>query len=157
METITETLAGPGGGTLTVLRSSEARGMRRVPAHLRFLSDHWPGLAAAAYAGFTKHGAGAVVVFGEPEASEGSLRLRLSRAARPFRAQRLWYATSFDGLPRAGRDWTAMWETARLDSYDPEHEGLVLFLEGEALPRGYVVSGSPPPPAAFANAQAMLN
>jgi len=157
MDTLTETLAAA-GGTLTVLRPvpATARASRRVPEHLRFIGEHWPGLSAAAYAGFTRHGAGAVVLFGGENPAGPVLRRRGS--GRPFEPQRLFYATTLLGLPGPPpADWTATWEARRMDTYDPETEGLVVFVEGEAPPRGYLVSGSPAPRAAYLGAQAMLN
>lgn len=157
METLTQTLVGE-AGTVTIARPAlGGRAARRAPDHMQFIADHWPGLAAAAYAGFLRHGAGLVVLFGEAEGETFLSRWGLARRSEPFRAHRLFYATAVQAIPGVPRDWAGTWEALQLETYDPEREGLVALVEGKAAPCGYRVVGGLRPPEAHLRAQTMLN
>lgn len=158
MQTITETLAAS-VGTVTVTRPVEVsrRARRRAPDHLQFIAEHWPSLAAAAYSGFRQHGAGVVVLFGEAEGESLMERLRPGRRAAPFRVHRLWYATTLQAVPTRVAQWRGAWEAEQLERYDPELEGVVLFVEGREVPCGYRAGGMLRPPAAHLRMQATLN
>ena len=127
-------------------RSRRARS--RADAHRAFLAGHWAELAAAAYAGYTRHGAGAVVLWRE----ERPRRLR----PRPFEPERLWYTTQIHAIPGTTEADFDGWEAHQLETYDPQAHALVVFVEGDGL-SGYRVSGDPAPPAAHRQSAAMLN
>ena len=117
--------------------------MRR---HTDWLAGHWPELAAAAFEGYDRHGAGAVVVW---TASR-------SRWLRPFQPERLWYATQIHAIPGAAAADFDGWEARQLETYDPRAEALVVFASA-GRPVGYRVAGNPAPPHARRLARAADN
>ncbi|MFN3597703.1 MAG: hypothetical protein ACK41D_10585 [Rubricoccaceae bacterium] len=135
-------------GLIEVAREAHAPTARRADAHGRFVADHWPELAAAAYEGYLRHGAGAVVLW--RDAAPGRLR------PRPFAPERLWYATQVHNLPGAGPDAFDGWAARQLERYDPREAAVVVFIEGKQL-AGYHVAGPPGPPEAHRRAAASLN
>jgi len=116
--------------------------------HVAFLVAHWPELAAAAFEGYARHGAGAVVLWRE-EATRGARR-------RPFEPERLWYATQVHTLPGAGPDAFDGWEAGLIEAYDPRAEAVVVFAEGPVF-AGYGVAGTPRPPEALRLSRAATN
>ena len=147
--TETLTLATPQGLLEIAQSGGLARGPRaRAAEHHGFLADHWAELAAAAYEGYRRHGAGAVVLWRE------SAPRRLFR--RPFEPERLWYTTQIHALPGTTEADFDGWEAHQLELYDPEGEALVVFVEG-GRPQGYRVAGDPTPPRARQRAGASLN
>ena len=124
------------------------RAERRAEAHRQFVLDHWAELSAAAYEGYRRHGAGAVVLWRE----DAPRRFR----PRPFQPERLWYTTQIHALPgTTDRDFDG-WEAQQLETYDPQAEGLVVIVEGDGL-AGYRVAGDPAPPDAHRQSAAGAN
>ncbi|MEO0559204.1 MAG: hypothetical protein AAF170_13590 [Bacteroidota bacterium] len=134
-------------GLIRILHSGEAS-RTRVERHLRFLVDNGVELAAAAFEGYTRHGAGAVVVWRE----EAPRRFR----PRPFEPERLWYSTQLHVLPGATAATFSGWEAQQIEIYDPQIESVVLFLEGSRF-SAYRIQGPMTPPLALRGAQAVLN
>lgn len=147
--TETLTLATP-QGLLEIAQAADRSRRQRARAgeHHGFLADHWPELAAAAYEGYRRHGAGAVVLWRE-EAPRRLLR-------RPFEPERLWYTTQIHALPGTTEADFDGWEALQLELYDPQGEALVVFVEG-GRPQGYRVAGAPAPPEARGRAGIALN
>lgn len=135
-------------GLIEVTREARAPSARRAEAHARFVADHWPELSAAAYEGYLRHGAGAVVLW--RERAPGRLR------PRPFAPERLWYATQVHNLPGAGPDAFDGWAARQLEHYDPREAAVVVIIEGQHM-AGYRVTGPPDPPEAHRRAAAALN
>lgn len=133
---------------ITSPRAPSRRQTRRARAHHRFLLDHWAELAAAAFEGYRRHGAGAVVLWREAAAR----RFR----PRPFQPERLWYTTQIHAIPGTTDADFDGWEARQLETYDPRAEGLVVFVEGDGL-SGYRVAGDPAPPDALRQSAARLN
>lgn len=121
---------------------------RRAADRIAFATDHWPELAAAAWEGFQRHGAGAVVLWRQASPS------RWRRAA--FTPERLWYTTQVHVLPGISREAFDGWEAAQIEAYDPRTEAVVVFVEGNRL-FGVRLTGSPSPPDARARAGTSLN
>ena len=116
--------------------------------HHAFITDHWPGLGAAAFDGFQRFGIGAVVVEERPAQHA---------ADHPFVAHQISFAASHgpwmrNGLPRP----TATAVADALEVYDPRETG-VIVVTGEAAPRAYRVGGTLPPKEAFAQARRAFN
>lgn len=137
-------------GLVTITSRSDAgrRQRARAEAHRAFLTDHWAELSAAAYEGYRRHGAGAVVLWRHD-------RPRRWRP-RPFEPERLWYTTQIHNLPGTTDGDFSGWEAEQLETYDPEAEGLVVFVEGDGV-AGYRVAGQPSPPEAHRDARAREN
>ena len=139
-----------------------------APVHLDFVAEHWRGLAAAAGAGYARHGAGAVVLLSpEVEHKTGWLpgwleRLGLKKRApqHPFKVHQMWYATRLGALPGVAVDPRG-WEVEQLQTYQPEAEAVVLFIgeapTGRRSLRAYRVRGMLRPAQALAHARASLN
>lgn len=145
----TSTLATPHGlVTITAAGRPPRRVRARAAEHRRFLAEHWAELSAAAFEGYRRHGAGAVVLWRE----DGPRRFR----PRPFEPERLWYTTQIHAIPGTTDDDFDGWEARQLETYDPQAEGLVVFVEGGGL-AGYRVAGDPPPPEALRRSRARLN
>ncbi|MGB3544438.1 hypothetical protein [Rubrivirga sp.] len=139
----------PRGLVTITSRSDRSRAVqRRAASHQTFLSDHWAELSAAAYEGYRRHGAGAVVLW----RSDPPRRFR----PRPFEPERLFYTTQIHNLPGTTEADFEGWEAHQLETYDPEAEGLVVFVEGGGVV-GYRVAGQPPPPIALAASKARHN
>lgn len=134
--------------TITAEPTPSRASLRREPEHVAFLGDHWPQMAAAAYGGFLEHGAGCVVLWRETPPR----RWR----QRPFEPERLWYATQAHVLPGASEAHFDGWEAELIETYDPEHEALVVFAEGGRI-SGYQLRGAIAPPEARRGAAARLN
>ena len=136
---------------LVTLTSQDGLGRRpraRAEAHRAFLASHWPELSAAAYEGYRRHGAGAVVLW----RSDRPRRFR----PRPFEPERLWYTTQIHALPGTTEADFDGWEARQLEAYDPQAEGLVVFVEGAGVV-GYRVAGDPRPPQALREARVAEN
>lgn len=130
----TQTLATADG--LVEITASPDRSRRRrdrAAEHVAFVAGHWASLKAAAWEGYRRHGAGAVVLW----RSEPPRRV----FRRPFEPERLWYATQIHALPGSIEADFSGWEAQRLEDYDPNTEALVVFVEG-GRPQGYVVRGT---------------
>ena len=127
--------------------SRDAESARRR-AHQRFLAGHSRELAAAAFEGYSRHGAGAVVLWRET----APRRFR----PRPFEPERLFYSTQLHVLPGATEATFDGWEAEQIERYDPQTESVVLFVEG-AVFTAYRVSGPTPPPDALQAARARWN
>ncbi|GAB5534334.1 MAG: hypothetical protein Rubg2KO_05830 [Rubricoccaceae bacterium] len=110
--------------------------------------DHIDELAAAAFEGYSRHGAGAVVLWRDSKPR----RFR----PRPFEPERLWYSTTVHALPGVGKTLFDGWEAQQVETYDPQLESVVLFVEGSHV-RAYRVEGPVAPPVALRGARAMLN
>ncbi len=134
--------------TITSSRPASGRARSRAESHRAFLVDHWPELSAAAYEGYRRHGAGAVVLW----RSERPRRFR----PRPFEPERLFYTTQIHSLPGTTEADFDGWEARQLEAYDPEAEGLVVLVEGDGV-AGYRVAGQPPPPVALRASRAREN
>lgn len=147
--TETLTLATP-HGLLEIAQAGalERRQRARAADHHGFLAGHWPELAAAAYEGFLRHGAGAVVLWREAAPRR--------RGRRPFEPERLGYATQIHALPGTTEADFEGWEAQQLEHYEPERQALVVFVEG-GRPQGYRVAGDPSPHDARARARVGLN
>lgn len=142
-------VATPSGLVTIVSRSDRPRRARaRAQAHRDFLIEHWAELSAAAYEGYRRHGAGAVVLWRD----QAPRRFR----PRPFEPERLSYTTQIHNLPGTTEADFEGWEARQLETYDPESEGLVVFVEGEGVV-GYRVAGQPPPPVALRASNARHN
>ena len=149
MTSETTTLATPEG--LVQIQAAPDRSRRAVARsaeHVAFLGDHWPSLKAAAWEGYRRHGAGAVVLWRD------AAPRRVFR--RPFEPERLWFTTQIHALPGTVEADFSGWEAERLEDYDPDREALVVFVEG-GRPQGYVVRGSLGPSDARAQARASEN
>lgn len=120
----------------------------RADAHRSFLASQWPELAAAAYEGYRRHGAGAVVLWRDV----APRRFR----PRAFEPERLFYTTQIHTLPGTTEADFDGWEARQLETYDPKSEGLVVVVEGGSL-IGYRVRGTPSPPLALRAANAQRN
>ena len=143
------TLATERGLLEIAMSSTHSRRQRgRATEHQAFLAAHWPELSAAAYEGYLRHSAGAVVLW-RAEAPRRLLR-------RPFEPERLWYTTQIHALPGSVEADFEGWEADQLERYDPETEALVVFVEG-GRPQGYRVRGAPAPPDARRDARVALN
>lgn len=134
--------------TITAPRLASRRLRTRQEAHRDFLASHWAELSAAAYEGYRRHGAGAVVLW-------RSERPRWFRP-RPFEPERLFYTTQIHALPGTTEADFDGWEARQLETYDPEAEGLVVFVEGDGV-AGYRVAGQPSPPEAHRASRAREN
>ncbi|MEM7789662.1 MAG: hypothetical protein AAF594_18225 [Bacteroidota bacterium] len=132
--------------TAPVDRSRRVR--KRQDAHRQFIAGHWSSLAAAAFEGYRRHGAGAVVLWRDTEAA----RFR----PRPFEPERLFYTTQIHALPGTTEADFDGWEARQLETYDPHSSALVVIVEGKDL-AGYHASGPPRPPDALRGSQATLN
>jgi hypothetical protein len=141
----TATLATPRG---LVTITAPGRPSRRADDHRRFLVEHWAELSAAAFEGYRRHGAGAVVLW----RAAGPRRFR----PRPFEPERLWYTTQIHAIPGTSSDDFDGWEARQLETYDPQAAALVVFVEGDRV-AGYRVAGDPPPPEALRLSQAQSN
>lgn len=137
-----------GDVAITAPEAGPRRGRRRRGEHRAFIAGHWPSLAAAAYEGYRRHGAGAVVLW------RGGAPARVR--ARPFEPERLFYTTQIHALPGPpGADFDG-WEARQVETYDPDAAAVVVIVEGGAL-AGYHASGPPPPPEALRESRAALN
>ncbi len=134
--------------TITSPTPASRRARARVDAHRDFLAGHWAELSAAAYEGYRRHGAGAVVLW----RSERPRRFR----PRPFEPERLFYTTQIHNLPGTTEADFDGWEAHQLETYDPDAEGLVVFVEGDGV-AGYRVAGQPSPPQALLATRAREN
>lgn len=121
---------------------------RRVSDRLQFVADHWAELAAAAWEGFQRHGAGAVVLWRDAAPT------RWRR--RPFEPERLWFATQLHVLPGVSSGTFDGWEAQQVEHYEPQRDAVVVFLEGGRV-LGVHARGALTPPAARARAGAALN
>lgn len=121
---------------------------RREAEHHRFLADHWAELKAAAHGGYREFGAGAVVLWRDAPPR----RWR----PRPFEPERLWYTTQIHVLPGATEEDFSGWEADQLETYAPETEALVVFVEGPQI-TGYRLRGSLPPAEAHRRSTARFN
>lgn len=149
MEAQTHTLVTPEG--LVEITSAPRRTRRdqaRAAEHAAFVADNWTSLAAAAWDGYRRHGAGAVVLWRK------AAPRRLFR--RPFAPERLWYATQVHSLPEATEADFDGWEARRLEDYDPLREALVVIVEGGRL-CGHVVRGDASPEAVNARSRIREN
>ena len=126
--------------TITSGPAPSRRARSRAEAHRDFLAGHWAELSAAAYEGYRRHGAGAVVLW------RGERPRRLW--PRPFEPERLFYTTQIHALPGTTEADFDGWEARQLETYDPDAEGLVVFVEGGGVV-GYRVAGQPAPPEAL--------
>lgn len=137
-------------GAVAITSSSgrPRRVRRRAEAHRRFIAGHWPSLAAAAYEGYRRHGAGAVVLWRDVRASRFS--------ATPFEPEGLFYTTQIHALPGTTEADFDGWEARQLETYDPAAAALVVIVEGRDL-AGYHASGATAPPVALQASQASLN
>ena len=145
----TTTLATPDGLVEITTPGDRPRRQRaRAAEHTEFIGDHWASLKAAAWEGYQRHGAGAVVLWRE-DAPRRVFR-------RPFEPERLWYTTQIHALPGSTESDFSGWEAQRLETYDPHAEVLVVFVEG-GRPQGYVVRGTLGPEAAHSRARASQN
>ena len=143
------TLVTPRGAVTIASRADAPRRARsRADAHRDFVASHWSELAAAAFEGYQRHGAGAVVLW----RSERPRRLR----PRPFEPERLFYTTQIHNLPGTTEADFDGWEAEQLETYDPRSEALVVYVEGGGV-AGYRVAGAPPPPQALLEARAAHN
>lgn len=145
----TSTISTPRGVvTITAAGAPSRRARSRAADHQRFLADHWAELSAAAFEGYRRHGAGAVVLWRKAAAR----RFR----PRPFEPERLWYTTQVHTIPGTTEADFDGWEARQLETYEPHAEALVVFVEGGGL-TGYRVSGVPTPPEALRQSRAGLN
>ncbi|MEM0963755.1 MAG: hypothetical protein AAGK21_14605 [Bacteroidota bacterium] len=137
-------------GLVTITSNADVprRTQARADAHRAFLADHWVELAAAAYEGYRRHGAGAVVLWRQ----QAPRRFR----PRPFEPERLWFTTQIHNLPGTTEADFEGWEARQLEVYDPEAEALVVFVEGSGVV-GYRVAGQVPPAEALRQSQAAHN
>ena len=134
--------------TITSATPRSRRSRSRAEAHRDFLAGHWAELSAAAYEGYRRHGAGAVVLW----RGEAPRRFR----PRPFEPERLFYTTQIHSLPGTTEADFDGWEARQLETYDPDAEGLVVFVEGGGVV-GYRVAGQPSPREALRTARAREN
>ena len=145
----TATLATPRGiVTITEPERPSRRGRAHAEGHRQFLAAHWAELSAAAFEGYRRHGAGAVVLWRDA----APRRFR----PRPFRPERLWYTTQIHAIPGTSSADFDGWEAHQLETYDPRADALVVFVEGDRV-AGYRVAGDPPPPEALRLSQTRLN
>ena len=143
------TFVTPRGPVTVTSRPDAPRRVRaRADAHRDFLASHWAELAAAAFEGYQRHGAGAVVLWRQ----DAPRRFR----PRPFEPERLFYTTQIHNLPGTTEADFDGWEAHQLETYDPRADALVVFVEGGGVV-GYRVAGSPPPPRALLDARAGQN
>lgn len=143
------TLVTPHGSVTIVSRPDDSRpARRRRDEHRDFLASHWPGLAAAAYEGYGRHGAGAVVLWTETRPR------RLLR--RPFEPERLFYTTQIHAIPGTSDADFDGWEARELETYDPQRQALVVFVESGRV-MGYRASGTLAPPVALRRSRAAHN
>ncbi|MEM6326674.1 MAG: hypothetical protein AAF791_06095 [Bacteroidota bacterium] len=145
----THTVATPTGLLSIDSHPEPSRARRRREAeHHRFLGDHWTELKAASHGGYREYGAGAVVLWREDTPS----RWR----PRPFEPERLWYTTQIHVLPGATEADFSGWESELLETYTPDTEALVVFVEGTSF-AGYRLRGSTSPREAHRGTSASLN
>ncbi len=145
----TVTVSTPRGVVRVTSAPPSSRRVRaRAEAHRQFVLDHWAELSAAAFAGYRRHGAGAVVLWREAPPR----RFR----PRPFEPERLWYTTQIHAIPGTSEADFDGWEARQLEAYDPRAEGLVVIVEGDGL-AGYRLAGDLAPPDALRQSAAGTN
>ncbi|MEL6770136.1 MAG: hypothetical protein AAFP18_03645 [Bacteroidota bacterium] len=151
-EARTTTLASQDGVLTIAMKPQVERSVRRVEGlHQQFIADHWPSLAAAAFDGWKRHGAGAVVLIGSAKSS-------FFGRSEPFVAETIWYTTQVHNVPGAPEEWFSGWEADQLETYDPDTESLLIFVDVESdLRCGYRVEGMLAPPEAHVHARARFN
>ena len=141
----TETLSTPQGLVTIAAAPDVGWWARRAEGkHRQFIADHWSGLAAAAWAGFQRHGAGAVVLTVPEERGQG-----IERAT-------LFFATQIHNLPGMTEADFSGWEARQIEEYDPQSEVVVVVLVKGRV-HGYRATGPVEPTAAFRGNQASLN
>lgn len=118
--------------------------------HHQFISDHWQGLAAAAYEGFKQFGIGVVIVE-EPAAPSEAVD-------NPLTAHQVRYATG-EGpwMHQTFAETTLQWIEWQLQTYSPSESGLFIFLRADTRPRIYRAGSSLTPPEALRQVRAKLN
>lgn len=119
--------------------------------HHQFIVSNWMTLAAAAYAGFRRHGIGVVVI--EAPADRESPQ-------HAFTRHDLAYATGLGGWRQPPPPHPAsQWLEGQLQTYEPLEAGLFLFRNQDTLhpPRPYHAIGTPTPPEAFEASRASFN
>ena len=138
----------PKGPVRIAMAENRRAGTARCREHQQFVADHSRELAAAAFEGYSRHGAGAVVLWRETSPR----RFR----PRPFEPERLFYSTQLHVLPGATEATFDGWEAEQIEVYDPQSESIVLFIEGSIF-TAYRVSGPTAPPDALVGARARWN
>ncbi|PSQ80561.1 MAG: hypothetical protein BRD46_03955 [Bacteroidetes bacterium QS_8_68_15] len=129
-------------------------------AHHRFLTANWPRLAAAAYAGFRRHGIGMVVIEKRPRETPAVIDA--------FEPHDLAYATGMGmWTQRPPHSSAPDWLDEQFQTYEPLEAGLFLFRSGADAdrppdaphrpPRPYHAAGTPAPPDALDQARAPFN
>ena len=113
---------------------------------VEFLHERASGLVAAAWDGFARHGAGAVVLWKDDEADGDT----------PLRPSRLAYTTSILSIPGAGEREFDGWAASLVESYEPKREAVVVFTDPSGL-RGYRLRAPMPPPQASQAMRIALN
>ena len=151
-EARTTTLASQDGVLTIAMKPQVERSMRRLEGlHQQFIADHWPSLAAAAFDGWKRHGAGAVVLIGGAKSS-------FFGRSEPFVAETIWYTTQVHNGPGAPEERRSGREADQLETYDPDTESLLIFVDVERdLRCGYRVEGMLAPPEAHVPARARFN
>jgi hypothetical protein len=146
---------------ITTPVSSEEPPSPEEQAHHQFIASNWTKLAAAAYAGFQRHGIGVVVI---EKRTGGPARPVLEDA---FETHDLAYATGMGMWTQRPPHSTAPgWLDEQFQTYEPLEAGLFLFRPaGDGIdeapsatpPRPYHAAGTPPPPEALKQSRAPFN
>lgn len=116
----------------------------------RTIVDNWESFAAAAYEGYRRFGAGAVVVE-EEKVNQASVR-------HPFLTHVIWYATSVaawaeQGILRGASGWIE----EQMERYDPTLSCMFVFLREDEEPRVYLVESTLTPSKALSRIKALMN
>lgn len=140
-----------GGDLITITTPAYHLGNEHVEDEQhQFITEHWRGLAAAAYEGFKKLGIGVVIVE-EPDALQGDRQHPLAALTVQYAAQ------GGPWIHEAFAEDVLLWLDEQLQTYDPNEAGLLVFLREDVHPRLYRVSGTPYPPQALRQVKAQLN
>jgi len=116
----------------------------------RTIVENWESFAAAAYEGYRRFGAGAVVVE-EDKVNHSGVR-------HPFLTHVIWYATSVAAWAEQGLlKGSSEWIEEQMACYDPRAACMFVFLREDAEPRVYFVESTLTPSQALTRIKALLN
>ena len=116
----------------------------------RTIVENWESFAAAAYEGFRRFGAGAIVVE-EDKINQAGVR-------HPFLTHVIWYATSVAAWAQQGiLKGVSGWIEEQIERYDPRGACMFVFLREDEEPRVYLVESTLTPAQALTRIKALMN
>ncbi|HET6568916.1 MAG TPA: hypothetical protein VFG50_13200 [Rhodothermales bacterium] len=116
----------------------------------QLIVEHWESFAAAAYEGFRRFGAGAVVIEENKNHSE--------EIRHPFLRHMIWYAAGLDAwIGRENLQDAVKYLDVHLDAYDPSDACVFVFLREKAPTRVYLARGPVSPAQALTRIKSLLN